>query len=91
MKTAMPRAAWERRVREVTRALQSLTGGTQRQVVLSALEHRLAVLTGPASADERVQQAVMRLRQSSGSSRKSRPMPSLAERDHALGDGKEGV
>jgi hypothetical protein len=80
---------WERRVRQVTLELQRLTGGAARQVLLDALEYRLAVLTGPMTTAERTQAAVARLSAAPGV--RARRAPTVAEHARALGYGKEGV
>ena len=80
---------WRHRVRRLTRELQTLTGDTPKGTVLSALECRLAQLTGPASPHERVAQALAEL--DAGLTRPAHGAPAQAECDRALGYGPDGV
>jgi hypothetical protein len=79
------------RIRSLIGQLAALTGTPSQQVVITALEERLARLSGPVSRDERAHHALARLTLRLPRDQGEQPAPSHRELDHALGYGKEGV
>lgn len=78
------------RVRSLLQELSVLTGVSEADAILAALEERVARLKGPVSREERIGRALQAIE--SWPRRPSvRPVPDRHQRDRALGYGKEGV
>ena len=90
MQDVMKEIGTRARLRALTEELAELTGASAIDVVLHALEDRLARVTGPSTREERLGKVLAILR---GSSRfdGDGPVPSRREQDRTLGYGKEGV
>ena len=78
------------RLRAITEELAELTGASEVDVVLQALEDRLARMTGPSTREERLGKVLATLRRSSRFDGDG-PVASRREQDRAPGYGKEGV
>lgn len=78
------------RARALMRELATLTGVSEADAVLIALEERVARLKGPVSREERIGRALATLRATTRPTG-GRTVPERRERDRALGYGEEGV
>jgi hypothetical protein len=78
------------RVRSLLGELTALTGASEAEVVMIALEERAARLKGPVSREERIGQVLTAIGPLSRPGRAA-VAPDRSEHDRALGYGKEGV
>lgn len=78
-------------LQSLLRDIVTLTGASEADAALVALQERLARLKGPVSREERVTQALTTLRSAARFVDSPGQMPSGRERDRALGYGEEGI
>jgi hypothetical protein len=91
MSDVMDEIRSDARVRSLIGQLAALTGAPGKELVITALEERLARLAGPVTRDERVQHALAALAMRLPRARGEPEAPSQRELDHLLGYGEEGV
>lgn len=78
------------RTERLLRELAALTGVSEAEALLVAVEERVARLTGPATTEERVGRVLAALRAESRRGGEA-TVPDGPARDRALGYGEEGV